>query len=363
MRETTFRIGNRYSSVWTGVKRELVTILAATACAVVVLVSLPVTTALEAVTVPQPAVAIAAGPAPLSTPAPALPNLVPWDGPVEQLFVHPLVVDPGRAFRDDSLGRGFQDYFITAREFRAILEELWRGGWTLVDVHRAATGTVRIPPGRRPLVLVEDDVNYYRYFAGRGLASRLVLAGDRVLAEVDGALTDLDVVPLVEQAIAAHPEFSADGAKGVLAVTGYEGLLGEHDVTAARPRLKALTDRLRAAGWTFASHTFGHITLSRASPSSARRDTRRWRTLTGELLGPVAVLVYPFGSRPSPAVRRALRDDGFTTQLDIDVRPRWDVIDGVVLMSRRHVDGLAFAQPRRLAAFFDVRRVRDPARP
>jgi hypothetical protein len=282
---------------------------------------------------------------------------------VEELFVHPLVLDPGLAFTDDSLGHGFQDYFVTAREFRAVLDQLWRHGWTLVDVHRAAAGTVRVPPGRRPLVLSEDDVNYYRYFDGRGLASRLVLSGDRVLAQVGDTLTDQDVVPLVEEAVAAHPELSADGAKGLLALTGYEGLLGEHDVTAAHDRLKALADRLRATGWTFASHTYGHITLARASLSSAQRDTEKWRTLTGDLLGPVDVLVYPFGSRPSPAVRRELRDDGFTTQLDIDVRPRWEVVDGVVLMSRRHVDGLAFAQPRRLAPFVDVQAVLDPDRP
>ena len=46
--------------------------------------------------------------------------------------------------------------------------------------------TVRVPAGRRPLVLSEDDVNYYHYFDGRGLAARLVLAGDQVRAQRPG---------------------------------------------------------------------------------------------------------------------------------------------------------------------------------
>ena len=306
---------------------------------------------------------------PLTAVAPVAPartaELVPWNGPVEQLFVHPLVLDPPLAFRADALGRGFRDYFLTAREFRQILDQLWRHGWTLVDVHRAAAGTVRVPAGRRPLVLTEDDANYYRYFDGRGLASRLVLSGDRVLAQADGLLTANDVVPLVEAAVAAHPELSADGAKGVLALTGYEGLLGEHDVSdpAAAARVRALADRLRATGWTFASHTFGHITLARASIATAARDTTRWLQVAPALLGRVDVLVYPFGSRPAPAVRRLLRDQGFTIQLDIDVRARHELVDGVVLMSRRHVDGLAFAVPSRLAPFFPVAEIRDPQRP
>lgn len=304
-------------------------------------------------------------PGPTATASKAQP-LVAWHGPVEELFVHPVVLHPVLAFRPDALGRGFADYFVTAGELRRVLEGLWRNGWTLVDVHRAAAGTVRVPPGRRPLVLSEDDANYYRYFAGRGLADRLVLQGDRVLAEADGATTDLDVVPLVEEAVAAHPELSADGAKGVLALTGYEGLLGEHAVAAdpaARARVRALADRLRATGWTFASHTWGHLSLDRDGPATVARDTARWQALTAGLLGPVDVLVYPFGARPSPLVRRQLRDAGYRVQLDIDVRPLHEEVDGVTLMSRRHVDGLAFAVPSRLRPFFDVAAVRDPARP
>jgi hypothetical protein len=308
----------------------------------------------------------AATPAPTPTPTTRAVPLVRWRGPVEQLFVHPLVLDPRLAFGQDRLGQGFADYFVTAREFRAMLQGLWRNGWTLVDVHRAAAGTVWVPVGRKPLVLSEDDVNYYRYFDGRGLASRLVLdAGGAVRAEYGGRLTTEDVVPIVDAFVAAHPTFSADGAKGVLALTGYEGLLGEHDLTdpAARGRVRALAERLHATGWTFASHTFGHIALARDSPRVIAADTQRWKALVGDLLGPVDVLIYPFGSRPSAAGARELAAEGYRIQLDIDITSRTVREQGVVVMSRRHVDGFAFAVPRRLAPFFDVAAVRDPDRP
>jgi hypothetical protein len=295
------------------------------------------------------------------------PELVRWHGPVEEVFVHPLVLDPAAAFTDDTLGRGFQDYFVTAREFRAILDQLWRNGWTLVDVHRAATGTVWVPRGRKPLVLVEDDVNYYHYFDGRGLARRLVLgSGNRVLAELpDGTLSDEDVVPLVEAEVAAHPDFSAQGARGVLAVTGYEGLLGEHDPEqpAARARLTALASRLRDTGWTFASHTWGHLDLSRNSEATIMADTARWKALVGSTLGPVDILVYPYGARPSRTVVADLVEAGYPIQLDIDIIARQERIAGATVMSRRHVDGLAFDAPERQRPFYDVAAVRDPRRP
>ena len=286
------------------------------------------------------------------------------------LFVHPLVLNPKLAFTSDRLGQGFADYFVTAREFRRILDQLWRNGWTLVDPRRVAAGDVRVPAGRKPLVLQEDDANYYAYFGGRGLASRLVLDSDgQVEAEYDGptgpTVTDQDVVPLVDEAVAAHPELSADGAKGLIAETGYEGLFGEHDLgdLAAHARIRALVARLRDTGWVIASHTYGHINLSEDSLAVIAHDTARWKQLTADLLGPVDILVYPFGARPSPAGRRLLRDAGFTVQYDIDVRPRRVVADGVVLMSRRHVDGFSFADPSAMAPFFSVAGVRDPLRP
>ena len=305
-----------------------------------------------------------------STVPPPTQRLVAWHGQVEGIFFHPLVLQPRLAFTSDQLGLGFQHFFVTAREFRGILEGLWRHGWTLVDAHQAATGHVLVPRGRKPLVLSEDDVNYYAYFNGRGLARRLVLdpAGD-VRAEVRDRhglhLTSEDVVPLVDEFVAAHPDFSAAGAKGVLAVTGYEGLLGEHDLRdqLARARVRALVARLRATGWSFASHTFGHIDLAADSLATIARDTARWKALAEPLLGSTDMLIYPFGSRPTDAGVGLLRQQGFRIQFDIDVVPRRVVRDGAIVMSRLHIDGYSFDAPDRMAPLFSVARVRDPARP
>jgi hypothetical protein len=274
------------------------------------------------------------------------------------MFFHPLVLQPRLAFTDDQLGQGFQEYFVTAYEFRGILRGLWRNGWMLVDARKAAAGDVRVPVGRKPLVLSEDDVNYYQYFKGRGLAARLVLARDgEVLARTDGPnphLTARDVVPMVDGFVARHPEFSVDGAKGVLALTGYEGLLGYHRLQQPEQRrqVRALVARLKATGWTFASHTYGHIDLTTDSLANVAQDTRRWKQLAVPLIGPTNMLIYPFGAPPTSAGLALLRRAGFTIQFDIDVRP-----------TREHIDGYAFQAPQRMRQLFSVRRVMDPRRP
>ena len=303
-------------------------------------------------------------------------RLVHWTGPVEHLFFHTLVVRPELAFTDRAQGQGFRDYFVTVTEFRRVLDQLYANGRTLVDLHRAVAGQVMVPPSRKPFVLSEDDVNYYRYEHGRGLANRLVLSHGAVKVEVpDGhggtAVTDDDVVPLVDEFVAAHPDFSAEGARGVLAPTGYEGLFGERvnearapDLAARQARVRALAAALTATGWTFASHSYGHIDFSRSTLATARRDVERWKAEAQPLLGRTDVFVYPFGAEPagtSPVVSM-LRDEGYRILCDIDVGPVLRHVDGVAVMARRHVDGIALRQlHRQLLPLFDTDTVIDRA--
>jgi hypothetical protein len=303
-------------------------------------------------------------------------RLVRWRGPVEHLFFHTLVIDPHLAFRHDALGQGFRDYFVTVNEFRGILAQLYTHRWTLVDLHRVVSGRVWVPKGRRPFVLSEDDVNYYDYSRSRGLGWRLVLDthGQVKVEEHDGRtvrVTGNDLVPIVDAFVARHPDFSANGAKGVLAVTGYEGILGwrVNQRTDRRWRswvahARAVAARLRATGWTFASHSYGHIDITQASADLVRRDALRWLAEAAPILGRTNVYIYPFGAQPppdSPQVQ-ALRALGFTIQCGIDFVPRLVRADGVTFMSRRHIDGIAFSFPQQraaLAPMFNVAAIED----
>jgi len=325
------------------------------------------------VTAPRRVVTTTTAPATTTTTTPA-PPMVPWKGPVEHLFFHTLVIHPKLAFTSESIGQGFRDWFVTVGEFRKILDQLYATGWTLVNIDRAARGQARVPTGRRPLVISEDDVNYYDNTHARGLGWKLTLdsQGEVKVEEHDSTgihLTDNDLVPMIDNFVARHPLFSADGAKGVLAVTGYEGVLGERvndrtapDWPAVVKRTKALAARLRATGWTFASHSYAHDDETKISVDRLIHDSKEWQTEDEPILGPTDVYVYPYGAGfplDAPQIG-VLRDFGFTVQCDIDVVARLTVGNGVTVMTRRHVDGISFAdQPRALSQFFDVATVED----
>jgi len=302
--------------------------------------------------------------------------LVAWTGPVEHLFFHTLVIRPDLAFQHDRISQGFRDYFVTVGEFRKILDQLYANGWTMVDIHRAVKGTVAVPAGRKPFVLSEDDVNYYDYSRPRGVGWRLVLDDDgdvKVETRDDQGtrVTDDDLIPIVDQFVADHPDFSAAGAKGIIAETGYQGLLGERvqdpsspDWADAEARAKAIADRLKATGWIFASHSYGHNDEAKQSPAVLQRDADRWKAEAEPVIGPTDIYIFPFGSAPKPGSAKAnlLRDAGFTIQCDIGPTARLVHVGGVDIMSRRHIDGIAFRDGvARLVPLFTVTAVEDVA--
>ena len=62
---------------------------------------------------------------------------------------------------------------------------------------------------------------------------RLALNDSRVRLEVHDPITgavsftDEEIVPMLDQFVLKHPDFSLDNAKGVIGLTGYQGVLGE----------------------------------------------------------------------------------------------------------------------------------------
>ena len=129
-------------------------------------------------------------------------------------------------------------------------------------------------------------------------------------------------------------------------------------------RARAVARRLRLTGWTFASHSYGHIDARTHTTDAIRIDAKRWLAEMTTVLGPTDVYIFPLGSTPPLQSDKvaALRELGFTVQCGIDAAPRLLHVNGITYMARRHIDGLAFSgQVEHLAQFFDVNAVIDRA--
>lgn len=320
---------------------------------------------------------------------------------VPHLFFHSLIVDPAAAFDDDEDQDGYNEYMVTVKEFKAMLRQLLAKGYVLVtpedlasqDKHgKMRKSEILLPAGKKPLVLSQDDVNYYKYMKGDGFASNLTIGADGRVTNTyvgkDGHTRhgSYDLVPLVDDFIKAHPEFSYRGAKGILGVTGYNGVLGYRTSKRENPKdpqlrgrqrtAKHVADRLKSDGWQFASHTWGHIDVKASGLPLIRADAGRWNREVRPIVGRTDKLILPFGAdlkgrgRYAGAKYQFLKKDGFHYYFNVDASTyAWAQRHRQYFRQTRiNVDGIRLegnikGYDKSLAPFFSAKKVIDPARP
>lgn len=311
-----------------------------------------------------------------------------FTGTVQHLFLHQMIPFPEVAFASRE-GQDFDDWYLTKDEVLRLLDHLRARRYILVDLAdcfvRHGRSVVpnpdlRVPRGHRPLVLSIDDLSFNRFLLGKGFMDRIVVDRTGHLSCVGTdprtgrALEDPTncIVSHLDQYLRRHPEFSLGGAAGTLALTGYEGVLGyrtdrhEHDRAAQQAAARPVIALMKRRGWTFASHSYGHIDLGSTTmtPRWVADDTAKWLDEAGDLLGPTKLYITPFGAMADPAgpIMKVILDAGF--DVICDVSDRTAVVRhperGFLVQSRLHVDGYGMRHtPQIYRDFFDVEAVFD----
>ena len=335
---------------------------------------------------------------------------------VEHLFFHPVIAYPQWAFHDcsstQSQKEGLDDWMVTVDEYNKILNNLYEKGYILVaieDVWSEVTddtgthmvrNTLMLPEGKKPLVISFDDVNYYDYMLEQGFTSKLVLGEDgQIWAECTDPYTqetfltqDLDATTILDQFVLEHPDFSLNGAKAIFSLTGYQGILGyrtqdDRSLAADDPKrpefdayrqseieaVQPVIQRLRETGWTFGSHTWGHINLGSTTRTleSVQSDTQRWLDEVGSLVGPTQVLFYPHGARPdgndvtqTGPMFQYLHSMGFRIFASVGIESYSKIKTDIsaVICDRLHPDGTTLRWQRdRYLQFYDAADIIDLA--
>ena len=218
-----------------------------------------------------------------------------YQGDIAHVFYHPVITEPKVAFtQEKNQAKGNFDWMITANEFKRSLDELYKHHYILIDPHEAydlkektmTRKKLKLPKGKKPLILSIDDMNYYEYMRGHGYADRLVLdQKQHVVSETkdkNGKVTTSetnDIVPILNRFVKDHPDFSLNGQKGVIALTGYNGVLGyrtneldNKNYSKRKEDAEKVVKALKRDGWTFASHSWGHIDFANSSYDQIVRD-------------------------------------------------------------------------------------------
>lgn len=329
-------------------------------------------------------------------------ELIEYTEQVDHVFFHPLVAYPELAFDLDYMSKGFDDYFVTATEFKRILEEMYKRNYMLVNIEevyefdeekgRYKQKTLMLPPGKIPFILSIDDLNYYEYMIEHGTVHKLVLddngevAAYTVNPETNEAeiRRDLAIVPILDDFIKEHPDFSFNNAKGLIGVTGYEGILGYRTQSKMRDpenpsgeridnpnrsseieAVKPVIERLKKTGWKFASHSYGHYDASVISYDKLAYDTQKWIDEIEYLIGHTPVYLFPYGSTVAPSDPKfdMFVDKGFDILCGVGNDAYYYYASNGVLTQRWHFDGILLRfQADEAEKFFNASDILDSTR-
>ncbi len=325
---------------------------------------------------------------------------------ISHIFFHSLIVDKSKAFDGESDQMGYNQVMTTVGEFNLMLENLYDKGFVLVGMHDMAEITIddagnevmtkksiMLPPGKKAIVMSQDDVCYYEYMEGDGFASRLVIDEDgRPTCEMDledgtSVIGSYDLIPILNDFIDEHPDFSYKGAKAIIALTGYNGIFGYRTAPsysenpsyeADKEMARQVAQCLRDDGWELASHSWGHRHLGRIDFDDFISDCDKWNDQVESLLGDVDIILYPFGTDVADWHPYTFDNEryaylynlGFRYYCNVDSSEHWVQLgDKFLRQGRRNLDGYRMwrdinePENAKLKDLFDANEVYDKDRP
>ena len=332
---------------------------------------------------------------------------------VLHLSFESLIADTDQAFGQEDSGAAatLDQTRVTVDEFNAMLSQLYEEGYVLVRISDLAAvnedgvmevKNLMLPSGKKPLLLSEINVNYDLELSGQGLASRLVLDANGALTcerqASDGSTVTgaFDVVPCVEAFIQEHPDFSNNGARGILGLTGYNGILGYRtddtlatstdnryaakygvfDTAAEKEAAAPVIEALKSAGWEFACNGYDGTNYGNDA-DAVSADLTKWNESVGTLVGNTTILLFPSGTDgrgwkaydESDPVYQILRKQGFLYFGSMDISgTKTQLTDQYLRCSYMNVDGYRMYQDLykkagRFTGILDFQEIYDSKRP
>lgn len=339
-------------------------------------------------------------------------QLQAWNEPssIANLSFQILVYDTDRAFTDKELGKKYMSNFVTVKEFKTILEQLYNNGYVLVDFDSFVTETtsddgtttygttpIYLPSGKKPIMLTQTMVNYMAYMThedtededseyGDGFANKLVVQNGEITCEYYDANGNVsygsyDFIPILNDFLEEHPDFAYKGARAIIALTGEEGLFGYRTMpSVVEPKGQSYYDEqvagakevaaaLRSQGYTIASYTYGNENYKEFSATDIQGDMDLWVKEVTPILGEVNMIVFAQGSDISTGTNytgnkyRVLADKGFRYFIGASEIPWAEVNTTYVRQTRLMVTGGNLnSASTNYTSYFDTKSVLDNAR-
>ena len=199
--------------------------------------------------------------------------------------------------------------------------------------------------------------------------------------KTDGSenIGDFDVVPRLNTFLKEHPDGAYKGARGTIALTGYNGVFGYRTDTDYKTKENLLDDQrkwldehpdfnwdedvaeatkiadaLKEEGWDFASHTWGHLSVTGKSVDALRTDNEKWVNTVQNIVGPTDAIIFAHGNdigswegyTSDNEIYNYFKSVGYNFYCNVDSsQPYWvQITDQYVRQGRIDLDGYLLYQ-------------------
>lgn len=313
-----------------------------------------------------------------------------WKGEVEVLSVFPLTVQKELAFASAEDPGYALNNLLTADEFKKMLDQLREKNYILISPREVqawpnAEVELRVPSGKKPLMLIFDQWSYSALNQLCGTAAQLFIDKEGHLSARAGLKTgpELDAIPILDSYLLEYPDFSFDGAKALIALRTDESILGyvcnESQMKASQkawekfaqeyPELdKAGLDKqksellkvltlLKTEGWDFASVGDRGLDTGTLSHEELSSELAGWRESTVPLGIESYSFVFPNGSNvytDAESLNKVL-DSGFHVFFGEGPKPYYFFEKKFVHFDRTMVSGNTLTTPS-----WKLERILDP---
>lgn len=273
-------------------------------------------------------------------------EMIIYKGEVEYLCFHPLILNNKVNFKDKNHNKIY-NLFLTVDEFKGCLNKLYENDYILVDIFdvykqvykdgkfKIQRKDLKVPKGKKPFVLFVDDLSYNQNMI-KFTSSKLVYNDnyDKVMSvdyenEKSVLHENEEIITILNKFIEDNPSFSLNNARGIISLTGVEGVFGYNTGKNVRRtdanveilrrlskdifEAKKVADKLKKDGWRFACHTYDNINFKNITLDCVKNDIENWFRYVSNIVGSTDIFVYPRGNSINENDERFkyLNDNGF----------------------------------------------------
>lgn len=205
-----------------------------------------------------------------------------YDKTPKIIAINKLIAQPNFAFCEENLKSDFLDeFYLTSSEFQNLLNELYLNDYVLINLFDFVDVEGKIPTkkdlylplNKTPIILLMNNINFYDNEPW--FIEKFIIDGKDDVAcynskqpEKNQISYASDFIPILENFIKLHPDFSINGAKSVISFDKNGAILG-YNINKTNPNcgqdtanLKKLVTKLKQLGYVFGYGNFEESFIS-----------------------------------------------------------------------------------------------------